>query len=82
MARPGGLDALREPRSREELWELLIVVLTTSGASRDLIAAHLHGANPHPCKPHRFSALVGMAQRPQGCRLECASLPNEANGSP
>lgn len=78
MPRLGGLDALQALRSREELRELPIIVLTTSGASCDVAAAYQRGANTYLRKPRSFRDLVDMTQLLQRYWLECASLPNES----
>jgi CheY-like chemotaxis protein len=56
-----GLDVLRRVKSDEELKRIPVVVLTTSAAEADLIAAYGVGASSYLVKPvdfGKFSALM------------------------
>lgn len=61
LPRIDGLEVLREIKSQESLCKIPVVVLTTSGAERDVQRAYEHHANSYIVKPvdfGQFSSLI------------------------
>lgn len=57
-----GLEVLREVKGDPELWRTPIVVLTTSTAERDVLAAYARHANSYLRKPVSFEEFVALAR--------------------
>ncbi|MDB6054109.1 MAG: putative response regulator, CheY [Verrucomicrobiales bacterium] len=57
-----GLDVLKWVRSRPELKNVLIVVLTSSREDRDIDTAYTHGANSYIVKPPTADKLNDMVK--------------------
>lgn len=76
MPRLSGFDVLKRLRGNERMRGLPVVVLTTSGATEDVISAYRNGANTYLQKPRSFPALVKMTEIIQSYWLNLAKLPN------
>ncbi len=63
LPRKSGLDTLREIKSSDKLRSIPVLVLTSSRAKRDLVAAYDLHCNAYLCKPATFDGYVEHAQR-------------------
>jgi two-component system, response regulator len=59
----GGLEVLRRLRADERTRRLPVIVLTTSGEERDIIASYDLGANSYVRKPVDFAQFVEAARQ-------------------
>ena len=57
-----GLEVLSEIRNNEKLQALLVVILTTSTAERDVAAAYKHHANSYLVKPVDFDKFTQLME--------------------
>lgn len=60
LPRVPGLDVLREMKSRQDLRDIPVVVLTSSSADRDVTAAYDTHVNSYLVKPAEVTALDQM----------------------
>lgn len=58
LPRVGGLDVLRRIRSEPRTRRTPVVILTSSGEQRDIVASYDHGANSYVTKPVQFDEFV------------------------
>lgn len=59
----GGLDVLKRVRADERTKSMPVVILTSSGEEKDLIAGYLSGANSYVRKPVEFAEFVNAVQQ-------------------
>jgi len=71
-----GHEVLDRVRSDPRLTQLPIVVLTTSGAPRDIAYAYAHRANAYVRKPNGFEALSAVARAIRDFWVRTATLPS------
>ena len=71
-----GHEVLDRVRSDPRLAQLPIVVLTTSGAPRDVAFAYAHRANAYVRKPNGFEALTNVARAIRDFWTRTATLPS------
>jgi len=67
-------------RSDPRLGQLPIVVLTTSGAPKDVAYAYAHRANAYVRKPNGFEALSSVARAIRDFWVRSATLPSAYAG--
>jgi len=58
----GGLEVLRQIKNSEELRHIPVVVLTTSGAERDMVRAYEGNANGYVVKPLDFGKFKQLME--------------------
>lgn len=75
MPRLSGHEVLQRMRQEGRLRTLPVLVLTTSGASDDVVRAYRSGANTYLQKPRTFKGLVNLTQLLQRYWLDLATLP-------
>ena len=75
MPRMGGLETLIEIRAQDTLRHLPVIVLTTSNARQDILAAYRAGCNAYLCKPSTFAGLVETVQQTLRYWLETVEIP-------
>jgi DNA-binding response OmpR family regulator len=63
MPRINGLDVLREIRADEKTKTVPVVIFTSSGEERDIIASRKLGANNYIQKPVNFSDLIEVIRQ-------------------
>jgi CheY-like chemotaxis protein len=71
-----GHEVLDRVRADPRLKQLPIVVLTTSGAPKDIAYAYAHRANAYVRKPNGFEALSGVARAIRDFWFRAATLPS------
>jgi CheY-like chemotaxis protein len=71
-----GHEVLDRVRADPRLEQLPIVVLTTSGAPKDVAFAYAHRANAYVRKPNGFEALSGVARALRDFWIRTATLPS------
>lgn len=77
MPRMSGKEVLDTLRSDDRLCQIPVVVLTTSLAEPEVLAAYRLGANSFVTKPVAFSRFVELMQSLQQYWFEIVRLPNE-----
>lgn len=70
-----GTEALQAIRSDEKLKSIPVIMLTSSNADRDVVAAFQGGANCYLTKPVEFLALMQALQRIKSHQLEISLNP-------
>jgi DNA-binding response OmpR family regulator len=63
MPRINGLDVLREIRAAERTKTVPVVIFTSSGEERDIIASRKLGANNYVQKPVNFSDFIEVIRQ-------------------
>ncbi len=76
MPRKDGREVLREIKSRADLKQIPVVVLTTSKADTDIARIYELGANSFITKPVDFDSLVGVMRLLSQYWLQTVELPN------
>ena len=64
MPRKNGLEVLRWLRAHEDLGDLTVCVITSSGETQDREEAASQGVEAYCVKPVAFEELVRIAERP------------------
>lgn len=77
MPRKDGREVLREVKSDVALWQIPVVVFTTSDAEDDVSRSYALGASAFITKPVTFDGLVDTVQAMGRYWLEVVSLPFE-----
>jgi CheY-like chemotaxis protein len=75
MPKKGGLEVLAEIKSNPNLWQILVVVWTSSKLEADLWSAYDCGATAYVKKPSTFRGLVKALGALNSWWLETAALP-------
>ena len=76
MPRKDGREVLREVKSRSDLKQIPVVVLTTSKADTDIQRIYELGANSFISKPVEFESLVRVMRLLSQYWLQTVELPN------
>jgi CheY-like chemotaxis protein len=76
MPRKDGREVLREVKSRSDLKQIPVVVLTTSKADTDIQNIYELGANSFIAKPVEFDSLVRVMRLLSQYWLQTVELPN------
>lgn len=77
MPRKDGREALKEIKADEELKNIPVVILTTSGQEEDKIKGYNLGAASYITKPVNFEGLVELMKALGRYWIEFVELPNE-----
>ena len=77
LPRLSGFEVLERIRSRPDLSEVIVVVLTGSDNILDMNKAHELGANSYLVKPGDFQQLAEMVKRIQGHWLMVGRIPEQ-----
>lgn len=71
----GGHDVLREIKQDDDLKEIPVVVLSTSGASSDVMAAYRENVNAYIQKPLDFDEFISAVRSLESLWLESRGAP-------
>ncbi|MEH6596549.1 MAG: response regulator [Colwellia polaris] len=77
MPRKDGREALKEIKANEELRNIPVVILTTSGQEEDKVKGYNLGAASYITKPVNFEGLVELMKALGKYWIEFVELPNE-----
>ena len=77
MPRKDGREALKEIKADEELRNIPVVILTTSGQEEDKVKGYNLGAASYITKPVNFEGLVELMKALGKYWIEFVELPNE-----
>jgi CheY-like chemotaxis protein len=77
MPRKDGREALTEIKADEELRNIPVVILTTSGQEEDKVKGYNLGAASYITKPVNFEGLVELMKALGKYWIEFVELPNE-----
>ena len=77
MPRKDGREALKEIKANEELRNIPVVILTTSGQEEDKVKGYNVGAASYITKPVNFEGLVELMKALGKYWIEFVELPNE-----
>ncbi len=75
MPKKNGREALKEIKSDEQFEQIPVVILTTSDAEQDIVAAYKLGANSYINKPVDFDGLVDVMKVLQTYWVQFVKLP-------
>ena len=75
MPRKNGLEALNEIKNSPDLKGIPVILLTTSGAERDIASSYELGANSYITKPLNFDDFLNVVKQLGVYWLELVSLP-------
>ena len=62
MPKIGGLEVLRQVKTSEDLKHIPVLILTTSGAKRDMVRAYENNANGYVVKPLNFKKFEQLME--------------------
>lgn len=77
LPRKDGREVLAEIKSDAELRRIPVIVLTTSEADTDVLAAYDHHANCYIVKPVNFQKFVHVVQQIENFWFALVTLPRE-----
>ena len=80
MPRRDGREVLRDLKASPELCSIPVLMLTTSGAERDVSGAYAAGANAYIRKPVHFEDFVATVRAIEAFWLTVAILPTRSPG--
>ena len=75
MPRKGGLEVLASIKADPSLRRIPVVVLTSSGAERDVVSSYDQHANCYIVKPLDLEQFIQVVERIEGFWLEIVKLP-------
>lgn len=79
MPKMDGREVLAELKKHEHLYQIPVIVLTTSQAEEDIIRSYNLGANSFITKPVEFESLVQVMRDIGRYWFEIVALPNAAS---
>ncbi|QVL31405.1 response regulator [Telmatocola sphagniphila] len=77
LPRKDGREVLAELKTDERFKRIPVIVLTTSHAERDILAAYNHHANCYIVKPVDFQKFTSVVQSIEGFWFAVVTLPPE-----
>ena len=77
LPRKDGREVLLEVKLDPDLRRIPIIVLTTSGAERDIVESYQHGANAYITKPFELDELFSAVRKFEDFWIKLARLPPE-----
>ncbi len=75
MPRKGGLEVLASIKADPSLRRIPVVILTSSGAERDVVSSYDQHANCYIIKPLDLEQFIQVVERIEGFWLEIVKLP-------
>ena len=75
MPRKGGLEVLASIKADPSLRRIPVVILTSSGAERDVVSSYDQHANCYIVKPLDLEQFIQVVERIEGFWLEIVKLP-------
>ncbi|MEA5616962.1 response regulator [Cronbergia sp. UHCC 0137] len=75
MPKKDGTEVLKEIKSNPKLWQIPVIILTTSSAEEDIVNTYNLGANSFIIKPANFTSLVEMMKTLGKYWFEIVKLP-------
>lgn len=75
MPRKGGLEVLASIKADPNLRRIPVVILTSSGAERDVVSSYDQHANCYIVKPLDLEQFIEVVERIEGFWLEIVKLP-------
>ena len=77
LPKKDGREVLREIKEDHDLKNIPVVVLTTSGAEKDILRAYNLHANAYITKPLDFNQFIRVIESIENFWLEIVKLPTE-----